>query len=263
MDLFAVLQNQLGFFLLIFARMSGIFSSAPVFGARNVPLIVKAGLSLLIAYILLPLLTRANIVIPDALLPYVALVIGEFLIGLIMGFACSFIFYGIQMAGTLLDTQIGFGMVNVIDPQFGQQVPLIGNFKYILAILVFLTSNSHHLFLSAIVYSFSSIPVTQATFPPDLADIIVDMVVAIFIVAVKISLPVVVALLLTDVALGILARTMPQMNIFVVGMPGKIIVGIFVLSLALPFYILFLEVIFSEGFHNMYRLLESFTPRKG
>jgi len=259
-DLFTLLQNQLGFFLLIFARMSGIFSSAPIFGAKNVPLLVKAGLSLLISYILLPLLIQPNLVIPDALLSYVAIVIGEFLIGLIMGFACSFIFYGIQMSGTLLDTQIGFGMVNVFDPQFGQQVPLIGNFKYILAILVFLTSNSHHLFLSAIVYSFTSIPVTRGLFPPELANIVVDMVVDLFIIALKISLPVLVALVLTDVALGILARTMPQMNIFVVGMPGKIIVGIFVLSLALPVYIAFLEVIFSDGFHNMYRLLESFAP---
>ncbi|TWH48612.1 flagellar biosynthetic protein FliR [Sporomusa sp. KB1] len=259
MDLFTLLQNQLGFFLLIFARLSGIFSSAPIFGAKNVPLIVKAGLSLLISYILLPLLIQSNLVIPDAVLSYMAVVIGEFLIGLIMGFACSFIFYGIQMAGTLLDTQIGFGMVNVIDPQFGQQVPLVGNFKYILAILVFLTSNSHHLFLSAIVYSFTSIPVTRGLFRPELANIVVDMVGDIFIIAIKISLPVVVAILLTDVALGILARTMPQMNIFVVGMPGKIIVGIFVLSLALPFYIAFLEVVFSGGFHNMYRLLESFA----
>jgi len=259
-DLVTLLQNQLGFFLLIFARISGIFSSAPIFGAHNVPLLVKAGLSLLISYILLPLLIQPNLVIPDALLSYVAIVIGEFLIGLIMGFACSFIFYGIQMAGAFLDTQIGFGMVNVIDPQFGQQVPIVGNFKYILAILVFLTSNSHHLFLSAIVYSFTSIPVTRGLFRPEMANIAVDMVVILFIIAIKISLPVLVALVLTDVALGILARTMPQMNIFIVGMPGKILVGMFVLSLALPVYIAFLEVIFNDGFHNMYRLLESFAP---
>jgi len=260
-DLYMLLQNQLGLLLLIFARISGIFSSAPIFGARNVPVIAKAGLSLLMSYILLPLLMQTNLAIPDALLAYVLVAIMEFLVGLIMGYACSFIFYGIQMAGVLLDTQIGFGIVNVLDPQFGQQVPLVGNFKYILAIIVFLASNSHHLFLSAIVYSFKSIPVTRGIFSPELAsNIIVDMVTSIFVIAIKISLPVLVAILLTDVALGILARTMPQMNIFMVGMPGKILVGIFILSLALPFYIAFLEVIFGEVFHNMYRLLESFAP---
>ncbi|HWR43152.1 flagellar biosynthetic protein FliR [Sporomusa sp.] len=260
MDLFTLLQNQLGFFLLIFARISGIFSSAPIFGARNVPLTVKAGLSLIISYILLPLLIRPDFISPDALLPYVVLVIGEFLLGLILGFACSFIFYGIQMAGSLLDTQIGFGIVNVLDPQFGQQVPLVGNFKYILALLVFLASNGHHLFLSAVFHSFKLIPVTLGVFRPDMANIAVDMVTGIFIIALKISLPVLVSLLLTDVALGILARTMPQMNIFVVGVPGKIIVGIFVLSLALPFYIGFLEVVFNGTFHEIYRLLGTFVP---
>ncbi|SMC65804.1 flagellar biosynthetic protein FliR [Sporomusa malonica] len=260
MDLFTLLQNQVGFFLLMFARISGIFSSAPIFGSRNVPVIVKAGLSLIISYILLPLLIRPTFVAPDSLLPYVALVIGEFMIGLILGFACSFIFYGIQMAGSLLDTQIGFGIVNVLDPQFGQQVPLVGNFKYILAMLVFLVSNSHHLFLSALFSSFKLIPVTEGVFRADVATIAVDMVTSIFVIALKISLPVLVSLLLTDVALGILARTMPQMNIFVVGVPGKIIVGIFVLSLALPFYIGFLEVIFNGSFHDIYRLLGSFAP---
>ncbi|MDF2873740.1 MAG: fliR: flagellar biosynthetic protein FliR [Sporomusa sp.] len=260
MDLFTLLQNQLGLFLLIFARISGIFSSAPIFGARNVPTTVKAGLSLIISYILLPLLIRPDFNSSDAFLPYIALVIGEFLIGLILGFACSFIFYGIQMAGSLLDTQIGFGMVNVLDPQFGQQVPLVGNFKYILALLVFLASNGHHLFLAAVFQSFKLIPVSLGVFRPDMANIVVDMVAGIFIIALKISLPVLVSLLLTDVALGILARTMPQMNIFVVGVPGKIIVGIFVLSLALPFYIGFLEVVFNGTFRDIYRLLATFAP---
>ena len=246
---------------MIFARMSGIFSTAPMFGARNVPVMVKAGLSLLLSYILLPLLFDPNLILPDAILSYVALIIGEFLIGLIMGFACSFIFHGIQMTGALLDMQIGFGMVHIFDPQIGQQVPLIGNFKYILAMLVYLASNSHHLFLSAMFYSFKIIPVTKGLFQPNmLANIMVDMLAVIFVIAVKIGLPIVVAVFLTEVALGILARTMPQMNIFVVGVPGKIIVGIFVLSLALPSYIVFLEVIFSEIFHHMYRLLESLVP---
>ena len=260
MDLFAILQDRLGLFLLIFARISGIFSAAPIFGARNVPLTVKAGLALIISYILLPLLIRPEFNAPEAFLLYVGLVTGEFLLGLILGFACSFIFYGIQMAGSLLDTQIGFGMVNVLDPQFGQQVPLIGNFKYILALLVFLATNGHHLFLAALFQSFRLIPVSFGVFRPEMADIAVDMVAGACIIALKISLPVLVSLLLTDIALGILARTMPQMNIFVVGVPGKIIVGIFVLSLALPFYIGFLEVVFNGTFRDIYRLLAVFAP---
>ncbi len=109
--------------------------------------------------------------------------------------------------------------------------------------------------LAALFNSFQLIPVTGVVIHPGIADLMVDLVWGIFSIALKISLPVLISLLLTDIALGILARTMPQMNIFVVGMPVKIIVGIFVLSLSVPFYILFLEVAFNGIFNDIYRVL--------
>lgn len=258
MDIYALLSNQLGFFLLVFVRISGIFTAAPIFGSRNFPLYAKAGFALLLAYILHPLIYSAKVTIPDQLLSYMFVLAGELLIGLLIGFASTFVFSAVQMAGQLLDMQIGFGIVNVIDPQFGQQVPLVGNFKYMLAILVFLISNGHHIFLSALFASFKMIPVTGVVFHTSLVDILVDMVFTIFITALKISLPVLVALLLTDIALGILARMMPQMNIFIVGVPGKIFIGLFVLTLAIPFYLAFLEVVFNALFRDIYRLLGTF-----
>lgn len=255
MELFQLMQNQIGFFLLIFARITGIFSTAPIFGSRNVPVVVKAGLSLVLSYILFPLVFTDKTVIPESVLGYFLVVIGEFLIGLIIGFSASLVFSAIQMAGQLLDMQIGFGIVNILDPQSGQQLPLVGNFKYILALLVFLASNSHHMLLAALFSSFKLVPVTVVTFQSNLTELIVNMVGGTFTIAMKISFPVLLSLLLTDVALGILARTMPQMNIFVVGIPGKIIIGLFVLSLALPFYIIFLEVVFSGMYKDIYHLI--------
>ena len=232
----------------------------PIFGAQNVPVYIKAGLALIISYILFPLLAQPGILWPvNSLFAYAFLVICEFLMGLMFGFAASLIFASVQMTGHLLDTQIGFGMVNIIDPQFGQQIPLIGNFKYILALLIFLTTNGHHILLSAFLSSFKMIPVTHVVYHSNaLASVITDMVVNTFVIALKISLPVLVALLLTDIALGILSRTMPQMNIFVVGIPAKIIVGLFVLSIGLPFYVAFLEVVFNGMFRDIFRLLSSF-----
>lgn len=246
--------------MLIFARMTGLFSMTPIFGARNVPAYVKAGLGLVMAYIMFPLLKQPEGGMPhNSFFAYIVLVISEFGVGLVFGYAASLIFSSIQMTGNLLDTQIGFGMVNIFDPQFGQQIPLVGNFKYILALLVFLATNSHHILLSAFFSTFTLIPVTQVAYHYNiLASVMVDMVVGTFVIALKISLPVLVALLLTDVALGVLSRTMPQMNIFVVGVPGKIIVGIFVLSMALPFYIAFLEVVFNGMFRDIFRLLAGF-----
>ena len=259
MDLYALLSDQLGYFMIIFVRISGIFIAAPVFGSRNFPVYAKAGLSLLLSFMMFPLLYSAAITIPSQLLTYGFILLGELLIGIIIGYVSSFVFSAVQMAGQLLDMQIGFGVVNVIDPQFGQQVPLVGNFKYILALLVFLATNGHHILLGALFASFTIIPVTTGGFSAAITGIVVDMVFGIFVTALKISLPVFVALVLTDIALGILARTMPQMNIFIVGIPGKIFIGLFVLTLAMPFYIAFLEVGFNDMYKDIYRLLGSFS----
>jgi len=257
-DLYALIQSQLGFFLLIFVRISGIFMMAPIFGSRNVAGRIKASLALIITYIIFPLIFDTNTVIPNQFLSYFFMVIGELIIGLILGFISSLVFSAIQMAGQLLDMQIGFGIVNMLDPLSGQQAPLVGNFKYILALIVFLATNGHHVLLSALFASFKLIPVTGIVVNVAIAQFVIDIIGSMFILALKISLPVLVAVVLTDMALGILARTMPQMNIFVVGVPGKIIVGIFVLSIGLPFYIFFLEMAFDGMYKNIFRILSFF-----
>ena len=259
MDFFALVQNQLGFFLLIFVRITGIFMMAPIFGSRNVAGRIKASLALILAYILFPLVFDSRIPIPEHFLSYLFVVAGELLVGLTLGFVSSLIFSAIQMAGQLLDMQIGFGIINIIDPLSGQQAPLVGNFKYILALLTFLATNGHHVVLSALFSSFKLIPITGVTVQVGIAEFMVDMISGMFVFALKVSLPVLLSLLITDMALGILARTMPQMNIFVVGVPGKIAIGIFVLSIALPFYIFFLELAFDGMFKNIFTLLSFFT----
>lgn len=259
-DLFNLLQNQLAIFLLVFVRISGIIILAPIFGSRNIPVVIKAGLSLFLALIVLPLLaTGPGPAIPQTLIPYIFLLGSELLFGLIIGFTSSLIFSAVQMTGSLLDMQVGFGIVNIFDPQAGQQVPLIGNFKYILAMMLFLIVNGHHVLLTAIVYSFKLVPITGIVFKGLIAEVMVNMVSGIFTLAVQITIPVLAALIITDIALGILARTMPQMNVFVVGVPAKIIVGIFVLSVTLPFFMLFLEAGLHGMYRDLYRIFALFT----
>ncbi|MDU2066170.1 MAG: flagellar biosynthetic protein FliR [Sporomusaceae bacterium] len=258
MDLFALVQNQMGLFFLLFVRVSGIFTAAPIYGSRNVPIIVKAGLSLILALVLLPILGQQTPELPKTFLLYLFLIMTEYIVGLIIGFTSTFVFSAIQMAGSLIDTQIGFSMVNIIDPLYGQNVPLIGNFKYMLALLVFLATNGHHLLLTALLDSFRLVPVTHVVFSKSLAPYMVDLVAGFFAIALKISLPVLVTLLLLDIGMGILAKTMPQMNIFMVGMPAKILIGLFMLSMALPFYIFFLEVLFNGMQADINKLIQLF-----
>lgn len=257
MDLWTVLQTQTGIFLLIFARLSGIFTTAPVFGSRNIPMVARVGLALALALILLPPLAGAgNVPLPDTVLLCIATVIREFVTGLIIGYVCSLVFFAVEAAGHLLDLQVGFGIVNIIDPQFGQQVPLIGNFFYLMALMVFLAVNGHHLLLAGLFDSFQILPLAATQFgSPQLLARMTDMVIAVFVIALKIAMPVLVSLFLTDIALGVLNRTMPQMNIFMVGLPGKIFVGIFMLFLSMPMYVFFLEVLFHDLYRDIYTIL--------
>jgi len=257
-DLFALVQNQVGVFLLIFVRVSGIFTTAPVFGARNVPTMIKAGMSLVFAVVLLPILSQQVITVPGSFLLYILLVIKEYLVGLIIGFAASLLFSAVQMAGHLIDTQIGYGMVNVLDPLVGQQVPLIGNFKYILALMVFLATNGHYMLISGLMSSFQIVPLTQVAFHATLPMLLINMIINFYIIAFKISLPVVGTILMMDVGLGILARTMPQMNIFIVGMPAKIFIGLFILSISMPFFVFLIEVLFNGMYTNLNQVLQQF-----
>lgn len=252
MDLYDIMQNHAGLFLLVLTRVSGIFLLAPFFGSLNIPVYIRAGTAFAIAMVLFPVIDQQGIPqIPQSVVGYMLAVIVELIVGWLIGFVAYITFAAIHMAGKLLDMQVGFAVVNVVDPTSGQQIPLLGSFLYNLGIIIFLVTNGHHMVISGLFESFQMIPVLGAIFDLSISDLMVDMTGGIFVTGMKIALPVLFAILLTDVGLGVLARTMPQMNIFVVGIPAKIVIGLFVLSIALPFYILFLDVMFNEMYGNI------------
>ena len=256
MEFSADLSRQFVGFLLVFARITGMLAAAPMFGSRIIPIQVRVGIALLITILAVPAVATFMKPGPGSLLVLAWWIFLELVYGLSAGFVATMLFNAIQMAGQLIDMQIGFGIVNVFDPQFGQQVPLIGNFKYLLALTIFLIIDGHHLILTAIVDSFRSVPAGITPAVSEAALYFVDVVGSLFVMGIRIALPVLGTVLLTDVALGILARVMPQMNVFVVGITGKIIVGVMMLFFALPFYVAFLEVGFEGLFRDVYRVLE-------
>lgn len=261
MELIGLISEKLGLFLIIFARVSGIFSLSPFFGSKNIPAYIKIGLALFIALILLPVIITKPpaIAVPQELFPYIGLIITEFIIGLIMGFASYLVFAAVQMAGGLIDAQIGFSIVSVLDPQSGMQLPLLGTFKYMLAMLLFLGINGHHVVLAALSESFQRVPIGSSISHESVVAQVTDMFAASFAFAFKIALPAIVTLFLLDVAFGIMARTVPQMNVFMVGMPAKIIVGLFMLAIALPVYIVIVQIGFTGMYSDLYLLLDTFT----
>jgi len=164
----------------------------------------------------------------------------------------------LQMAGGLIDIMMGFSIVNVIDPQTGSQAPVMGNFKYIIAILFLFFTDGHHLLIRGILNSFFLIPVNKwaPMLEGTISQALIELFIRSFAISIQIAAPLVAALFLVDVALGLISRTVPQMNVFVVGIPVKILAGFMVLLLVLPGFGIILNLLFKELFRSMELLTE-------
>jgi len=221
-------------YLMVLARIGGMFGFAPVFGSHNVPRQVKAALSLILALVIFPGVSLPIGGYPENLTGYALYIGKEILVGIVIGYVAALITVSVQLAGHLMDMQIGFGLVNIVDPISSRQITVIGQLQYIVAILLFLGTNSHHVLLTAIAESYHLVPIGEFTLGAARHMGIVSLFGNMFSLAFRIAAPVTSALLLTDVMMAVLARAVPQMNIFVVGFPLKIFVGLLVLAVAIP-----------------------------
>ena len=252
MDFYDLLQNHAAVFLLMMTRISGIFLIAPFYGSQNIPIYFRAGAAFAISLVVFPVVDQNTVIeAPPTVISYAIMALSEMFVGWLIGFVAYVTMQAVNMAGKMMDMQAGFAVVNEMDPTSGQQAPLIGSFLNYLMLIVFLVTNGHHVLLASVIRSFDAIPILGFHYNSSLAELMVDFTAAIFVTGVKIALPITFAILLTNVSLGILARTMPQLNIFVVGIPMQIIVGIFVLAMIIPFYVLFLDVLFNEIYGNV------------
>lgn len=236
--------NGFDAFLLIFVRMTGLFVVAPIFGRRNIPMYFKIGFSFFMALILVNTMTLQAPAYNENLFAYAALIAKEFIVGLTIGFIAYLAFTAIYVAGEIIDMQIGFGIVNVIDPMSNIQVPISSNLYFIISMLVFLALNGHHVLIKALYDSFNTVPLGTAVFNASLSDLLMGMFASIFFIGFKIAAPVVAAILITDVALGTISRMVPQLNVFVIGMPLKIFVGLVIMLVTIPMFILVLDSLF-------------------
>ena len=179
-------------------------------------------------------------------------------IGLAIAFAVRLIFTAVQVAGTMVDFQMGFGVVNVIDPQTQAQVSITAQFQNILAVLIFLASDAHHFIIGAVVQSFDLINLAQVDFSNVTPELILRYFSTMFVIAIKIAAPIMAILFFLSVGLGLVARTVPQMNVFIVGFPLQIGVGLLMVALAMPFFSLVLQNQISELPARLAGLMRSF-----
>jgi flagellar biosynthesis protein FliR len=220
-------------FLLVLARFAGLVIAAPLLGHALVPVRIRAGLAALLALAITPALPPATP--PETLWSLAGALAVESALGTVLGLVVQFIIAGVELGGQLAGIQMGFGIANLIDPQAEAQVTIVAQWQQVLALLVFLALDVHHLLIRAVLESFRTAPAGAVV--PDGLGLrgAVALAGELFTVGVRIAAPVVVALLLTNAALGVLARTIPQLNVFVVGFPVNVGVGLVMLGVSLPF----------------------------
>jgi flagellar biosynthetic protein FliR len=224
-------------FLLILFRLGGLFLSAPIFAGSHLPVSFKAGLALSLAVSLYPLLSNralpARVMEPSSL---ALSIVGEVAIGVVIGLAARLLFVGVSLAGEMAGVQMGLGIANVVDPQFPQQASVVAQFMELMTILTFMSLHGHHAFLEAVWASFESIPLGMfsGAAAAGAASVLVTLFGKGLILAIKLSSPIMVAVLITNVAIGLLARVVPQLNFFAFGLSVTFVVGLLTLLASLP-----------------------------
>lgn len=219
----------------------------PIFSYRTIPGRVKIGFAGALSLLVEVTLFKNQTVPLDEV--YVLLVVKEALVGLSMGFVAGLIIYAVQLAGSYIDLQMGFAIANTISPDTGVSSPLTGQFLNVLTLLFFLGADAHHMLLNGLLYSFRLVPLdslavhlSSGSTVQYVSRVFMQMV----IISFQLAMPIVGCLFLVDVALGLVARTVPQVNVFVVGLPLKIIVGFAVMLIVFPMFISLFRVIFDS-----------------
>jgi flagellar biosynthetic protein FliR len=235
MDLFNFDPTTVFSFLLTLFRVSLVLFTLPFFGGQFVPPTVKAALCLVLALALWPQLSFPGASFPSNLWTIALMLLGELTLGLILSLVVQFLFAAVQTGGAIMGFQMGFSMVSIVDPMTGGSETATSYFLYMITLLTFLALNGHLVLLSGLAQTFEIIPPGGLYITPALASRLLGFSTQIFLLAIKIAAPVLVAVLMIDLTLALVSRVAPQMNVLTLGFPVKIGVGFLFLGLVFTY----------------------------
>jgi flagellar biosynthetic protein FliR len=244
-------------FLVIFIRVTTFYLAAPIFGGAGVPAHLKIGLGLLTSLILVFTMEPGIFPMPRNNVELVLLILIEVGVGLLLGYAVALMFAGLQLAGQLMGYQMGFAVANVLDPTSQERVSIVGQFIFIFGVLYFLILDGHHMIIRAMVESFNMAPPMGVGITGNTVTIVIRLFTNMFVLGLQIALPIIGTLFLIDVSLGIIAKTVPQMNVFIVGLPLKSLVGLTMLTITFGLIAFFMRVEIGRLTLNLGWLLRS------
>jgi flagellar biosynthetic protein FliR len=227
-------EQQVAGFLLVLARISPLFLVAPMFSSRTVPARVKGIVAVGLTVGIAPVAMQGQDVPVDAL-ALAALAAKELLVGLAFAYAIAALFAAVNAAGALLDTLIGFSFGGLVDPITGNQSSVVAQAYALIGVAVFVAIGGDGWVIQGLARTYELVPLLDAPVLSSLVGGALDAFAGIFTAAVQLAAPVLLAVILTDAAFGLVSRVVPQLNVFQVGFPAKVAVGLLVLGVSLPF----------------------------
>ena len=247
--MFFELLSVLPAFFLVFVRCMSFLLASPLFIIPGIPPLAKAGFGFALAVIIYPVVPQTEAIMVQTLWQYAFMAVKETLVGVGMGIIATMIFNIMRMAGQMIDFQIGFAMSQMMDPTTGTINTLLGKFLYFVTLAVFLSIDAHHGLIMGLVKSYQILPLALADIKSEAAPFIIEIFSTSITLALKVAIPVIGALLMVDMALGVMGRAAPQMNVFMLGFPFKIMFGLISLAVLLPL----MSSIFMHVFDMMHR----------
>lgn len=223
-------------YLLVWARLMGFVFLFPYFSYRGVPFMMKTWLALVLAFLIFTSLEVRPALNLSSPLEMVLVFGKEILVGLALGYLVVLMFSLFINAGQMVDLKSGLMLSGVFEPQFGSQVTFMGQFYYLLALVFYLTLNGHHYFLKTMADSFTAIPLHSPFMDAAVGLRVLEFFAKIFSLSFQLVAPVIIILMVLDIALGLLAKTVPQVHVFVEGLPLKIAFSMLLLAILLPMF---------------------------
>lgn len=242
-------------FFLILVRNTGMMIAAPLFSTAPMPEQVKIALSVGLTIVMFPIVFKATPSVPADMLIFSLVACKELIIGVMIGFSATLIITSIQISGEYISSMMGLSIANIVDPVTQQNVPVIGQFYYLLALMMFIFIDGDHWLFGAVFTSFQAVPI-GLDFPgmSETLGRILTMSSQMFVIALMLVLPIMGVLFVIEIAMGFMAKVMPQMNIFIVGLPLKIFVGLALMIMVMPMTKVFIAEIFRTLSYNLYGL---------
>ena len=247
------------YFVLLLFRVSGLIFASPIFGRVNVPALAKIGLIASLSYLFYSIFPQAAELQYTSLMGFVLLAAMELLLGVALAFVTN-IFFSLTAftAGQLIDMQIGFGIVNVFDVQNNMQAPMMGNILNLMMLLTFFAVDGHLQLVGMVYLTLENMPIGTMILSPAIGFTAIEVFIRSFLLGVMMALPILASGLTLEIIFGMMMRAVPQIHMFVVGIPLKVIVGLTIFSVTLPVFAGFSSRVFNELFNGVEKMFAAF-----